>query len=506
MGNRRWAALGVLVLPVLLISVDVTVLGFALPYLSEDLGPTGTEQLWIVDMYSFVLAGLLVPMGTIGDRIGRRKLLLAGALAFGVASVIAAFATTPALLIAARALLGVGGATLMPSTLSLLRNIFTDARERRLAIAVWSAGFSGGMALGPVVGGWLLEHYWWGSVFLINVPVMVLLLVAGPFLLPEARDPAPGRFDPASALLSFATMLPIVYGIKDFAENGVRPLGVVTLLAGLAAGAIFVRRQRSLTDPMIDLALFRNRGFSVSLATNMLGVVAMVGLFFLVPQYLQLVLGMRPLVAALWMLPSTFAAVLGALAAAYLASRFRVSRLIGIGLLVSAAGFLALLAVGTQHGLAGVLIGFVLVGGGVSISETLTNDLIVSVAPPERAGAAAAISETGFELGGALGTAVLGSIATAVYRANFVAPQGVPEPASTVAGETLGGATATAQAVPGPVGEAVLSSARQAFVDGMSLTAVIGAALLVYAGVQAMVLLRHGDDRRDTADREPSVA
>ncbi|WP_242580699.1 MFS transporter [Amycolatopsis sp. 195334CR] len=483
-GRREWAALAVLVLPVLLISVDMTVLGFALPYLSEDLAPTGTEQLWIVDIYSFMLAGLLVLMGTLGDRIGRRKLLLAGAVAFGAASVLAAFATSPWLLIAARALLGVGGATLMPSTLSLIRGIFVDPTQRRVAIAVWSAGFSGGMALGPVLGGWLLEHFWWGSVFLINVPVMLVLLVAGPLLLPEARDPNPGRFDPLSAVLSLATMLPVVYGIKLFAEHGFDLVAVVSVLAGAGIGVLFVRRQQVLTDPMLDLGLFRNRAFSTSVVTNLLGVFSLTGLLFLVPQYLQLVLGLRPMVAALWLLPTTVAGVAGALLAARLARRIPVSTLIGTGLLIAAGGFALLLGIGVDSGLAALVIGFVLVSIGVALSETLTNDLIITAAPPERAGAASAISETGFELGGALGTAVIGSVATAVYRA------GVPESAGEAARETLGGAAATLD------GD-LLHTAREAFVSGLHVTAVLGTLLLAYTAVQAMVLLRR---RRETAE------
>ncbi|WP_020669330.1 MFS transporter [Amycolatopsis nigrescens] len=482
-GRRQWWALAVLVLPVLLISVDMTVLGFALPYLSEDLAPTGAEQLWIVDIYSFMLAGLLVVMGTLGDRIGRRKLLLAGAAAFGAASVLAAFATTPLMLIAARALLGVGGATLMPSTLSLIRSIFTDGNRRRIAIAVWSAGFSGGMALGPVIGGWLLEHFWWGSVFLINVPVMVLLLVAGPILLPEARDPRPGRFDLFSAVLSLAAMLPVVYGIKLTAEHGLSLTAVVSVLAGLAVGVLFVRRQRALPEPMLDLDLFRNRAFSVSVATNLLGVFAMVGLLFLVPQYLQLVLGLRPLTAALWMLPATVAGVAGALLAAQLAKRYSTTALIGGGLLAGAVGFALLTQLGVHTGLAWLVAGFVLVGGGIALSETLTNDLVVSAAPAERAGAASAISETGYELGGALGTAILGSVATAVYRAGL--PAGTPETAR----ETLGGAAATAGQLPADQGGALLDVAREAFVQGLHVTAYAGTALLIYTGVQAMLLL-----------------
>jgi DHA2 family multidrug resistance protein-like MFS transporter len=482
-GRRQWWSLVVLVLPVLLISVDMTVLGFALPYLSADLAPSGVEQLWIVDIYSFMLAGLLVLMGTLGDRIGRRKLLLAGAVAFGAASVLAAFSTSPLMLIAARALLGVGGATLMPSTLSLIRTIFLDDRQRRFAIAVWSAGFSGGMALGPVLGGWLLEHFWWGSVFLINVPVMVVLLVAGPFMLPEARDGHPGKFDVLSAVLSLASVLPVVYGIKLIAEHGVTVLAAVSLLAGLGLGVVFVRRQRALENPMLDLELFRNRAFSVSVATNLLGVFALVGMLFLIPQYLQLVLGLSPVKAALWLLPGMVGGVAGALLAAQLAKRIPIPRLIGGGLLVAAAGFLGLTQLGVDSGLAILVVAFALVGVGVALAETLTNDLIISVAPIERSGAASAISETGYELGGALGTAILGSVATAVYRAGL--PAGTPDSAR----ETLGGASATASHLSGEAAESLLNAAREAFVQGLHVTAWLGAALLAYTGAQVILLL-----------------
>ncbi|WP_308010446.1 MFS transporter [Blastococcus sp. LR1] len=217
---RRWSALAVLALPVLLISVDMTVLGFAVPALSADLGPTSTELLWIVDIYSFLLAGLLVLMGNLGDRIGRRRLLIAGAIAFGLASALAAFATSPEMLIAARALLGLGGATLMPSTLALLRSVFPDDRERRLAIAIWAAAFSGGAAVGPIIGGVLLERFWWGSVFLVNAPVMVLLVIGALVLLPESRNPLPGPFGVPSGLLSIAGVLPVVYALKTVAKDG----------------------------------------------------------------------------------------------------------------------------------------------------------------------------------------------------------------------------------------------------------------------------------------------
>nr|WP_246382499.1 MFS transporter [Prauserella isguenensis] len=484
-----------MVLPVLLISVDMTVLGFALPYLSEDLAPTGAEQLWIVDIYSFVLAGLLVLMGSVGDRIGRRRLLLSGAALFGAASVFAAFAASPAMLIAARALLGVGGATLMPSTLSLIRTIFADPAQRRLAIAVWGSGFSGGMALGPVVGGWLLEHFWWGSVFLVNVPVMAVLLVVGPLLLPEAADPAPGRFDLLSAVLSLATVLPVVYGIKDLAKHGLGSAPLAAIGLGLAVGAAFVHRQRMLADPMIDLRLFARREFSVSIVTNMLGVFAMTGLLLLIPQYLQLVLGMPPLTAALWMLPMTLAGVAGSLLVTRLARHVPVPRLIGAGLLLAAVGFALVAVLGGGAGPGIVVSALVLVGFGVPLSEVLTNDLIVSTAPPERAGSAAAISETGFELGGALGTAVLGSVAMAIYHS------GVPVGAPDAARETLGGAVGAARGLPPEEAGALLDTAAEAFVSGMRISAVAGTVLLVLTAAQAVLLLRKV--RTDTSPAVP---
>lgn len=287
-------ALAALVLPVLLISIDMTVLGAALPVLAEDLDPGAAEQLWIVDAYSFVLAGLLVTMGTLGDRIGRRRLLMWGAAAFGIASVLAAFAPTAGTLVVARALLGLGGATLMPSTFSLIKTTFPEPRRRATAVAVWSAAFSGGAAAGPVVAGVLLEHFWWGSVFLINVPVIVLLLVVGPLVLPESRDPHPGPFDLTSAALSLVAMFPLVSALKTVATEGPTVGAALSAAVGVAAGTLFVRRQRRLAHPLLDLGLFSRPSFSVSVTTNLLGVFALVGLLLLLPQYLQSVLGHSP--------------------------------------------------------------------------------------------------------------------------------------------------------------------------------------------------------------------
>ncbi|GLZ50436.1 MFS transporter [Actinomycetospora sp. NBRC 106378] len=467
---RRALALGVLTAPVLLITLDMTVLGAALPAISEDLRPGAATQLWIVDVYSFVLAGLLVVAGSLGDRIGRRRLLLIGTAAFGVASVAAAFAPTAGALVAARALLGLGGATLMPSTLSLIKTVFPEADARRRAIGVWAAMFSGGAAAGPVIGGWLLEHFWWGSVFLVNVPVCLALLAVGPVLLPESRDPHPGRFDVLSAGLALATMLPVVYAVKSVATDGPTTTGALAAAVGLACGWVFVHRQRTLLDPLIDLTLFSHRAFSVSVATNTLCVFALVGLLVLVPQYLQLVVGMSPLEASLWLLPGSVAGMAGALVAARLARRFAVRRLVVGGLAVAAVGWsaLALLAVGA--GPLVVVVGMTVAGLSVAMVETLTTDLVLTSAPTDRTGAASAISETGFELGGALGIAVLGSVTAAVYRAGL--PDGVP-------GETLGGSLAAGvdAAVAGP-----------AFTVALAVAAAVAAVTIAYAAWQARLL------------------
>src|SRR3989475_9959349 len=283
--------------------MDLTVLNLALPAISADLQPTSAQLLWIMDIYGFLVAGLLITMGALGDRIGRRRLLLIGAAAFGVASVLAAFSTSAEMLIATRAALGIAGATLAPSTLSLIRNMFRAPGERRFAIGVWITSYSAGGAIGPLVGGVLLERFWWGSVFLAGVPVMALLLAVGPALLPEFRDPEAGRPDLASAALSLAAVLPVIYGIKRIAESGAAWLPVLSILAGLAAGAMFVRRQRRLADPLIDLRLFRAPAFSVSLATYTLGAFVAFGSFLFIPQYLQRVLGLSPLQAGRRRLP-----------------------------------------------------------------------------------------------------------------------------------------------------------------------------------------------------------
>jgi DHA2 family multidrug resistance protein-like MFS transporter len=415
-GRREWIGLAVIALPCLLYAMDLTVLYLAIPQLSADLEPSSTQLLWIVDIYGFLIAGLLITMGTLGDRIGRRRLLLMGAAAFGAASVLAAFSTSAEMLIASRALLGVAAATLAPSTLSLIRNMFHDSRQRTFAIGVWITSFSAGAALGPVLGGVLLEFFWWGSVFLLGVPVMVLLLVVGPRLLPEYRDPNPGRLDLVSVALSLVAVLAVIYGLKRIAIDGPGAPSALSIVVGLAVGTLFLRRQTRLADPLIDLRLFRVGAFRTSLAINTLGFFVAFGGELFVAQYLQLVLGLSPLEAGAWTVPGAAGFVVGSMVAPVLVRRIQPAFVTAGGLALAAVGFAVLAQVGGSSGLAVLVTGTALLSLGLGPVFTLAADLVVSAAPPERAGAASAILETSSEFGSAAGIAILGSLGYAVYR------------------------------------------------------------------------------------------
>jgi DHA2 family multidrug resistance protein-like MFS transporter len=476
-GRREWLGLAVIALACVLYVMDLTVLHLAVPALSADLQPSSTQLLWIIDVYGFMIAGSLITMGSLGDRIGRRRLLLIGAAAFGVTSVLAAFSTSPEMLIATRALLGLSGATLAPSTLSLIRSMFHDPRQRTTAIAIWITSFSAGAAIGPVLGGVVLEFFWWGAVFLINVPVMVALLVLGPRLLPEYRDPDAGRADLPSAALSLAAMLALVYGLKQVAQDGVSPIAIVTALAGLGLGVVFVRRQRRLVDPLIDLSLFRIPAFSAALATYGIGIFVVFGGFLFIPQYLQLVLGMTPLEAGLWTLPWGLSFIVGSNVTPILARRIDPAWLMGGGLVLAALGFGVLLGIDAGSGLALIVLGSIGFSLGMSPVFTLTNDLIIGSAPPERAGAAAGVSETAAEVGGALGIAVLGSIGVAVYRRGIEdeLPGALSTQETGAAEGTLGGALEVSAGLPPAAGEALVTAAESAFTTGLHLGALIAA-------------------------------
>ena len=505
-GRREWIGLAVLALACLLYVMDLTVLHLAVPSISEDLKPSSAQLLWIIDIYGFMVAGFLVTRGTLGDRSGRRKLLLVGAAAFGAVSVLAAFSTSPEMLILSRALLGIAGATLAPSTLSLIFSMFQDPKQRAVAIGVWISAFSAGSAIGPVLGGIMLEYFWWGSVFLLSLPVMGLLLVLGPIVLPEFRDPDAGRLDVASAVMSLVAVLAVIFGLKQIAQDGFGPLPVGSVLIGLALGAAFVRRQFTLADPMIDLRLFRIPAFSASLAVNFLSIFVAVGYFLFVAQYLQLVVGLSPFEAGLWSVPSAIGFIVGSNLAPRIVARARPAYVIGSGLALSSIGLAVLAQVGSGDGLPVVIAGSVLISLGLSPVLALTTELIVGSAPPERAGAASGISETGAELGGALGISVLGSIGVAIYRGGMAdaLPSGVPAEAATIARDTLGGAVGVAGQLPSQIGSAVLEVARDAFVGGMQAAATISAILAITVAIIAVVVLR--DIRSGSNDEDATSA
>jgi DHA2 family multidrug resistance protein-like MFS transporter len=490
---REWIGLGVLALACVVYAMDITVLNLAVPAISADLRPSSTQLLWIVDIYGFVVAGCLLTAGTLGDRIGRRRLLLIGAAAFAAASVLAAFSRTSEMLIVSRALLGVAGATLAPSTLSLIRSMFLDDRQRTAAIGVWIASFSAGGAVGPLLGGLILESFWWGSVFLLAVPVMLLLLALGPRLLPEFRDPDAGRVDLLSAGLSMAAVLSAIYGLKEFAHEGFGPVPAAFIGLGLLLGALFVHRQQTLAHPLIDLRLFRSPGFTASLLVYTLGILVVFGSFLFTAQYLQLVLGLSPLEAGLWSLPGGLAFVFGSLVTPLIVRRVEPAVVMVTSLLIGAVGFGLLWQVPAGSGLGLVIAGTVLVSLGLAPVFTLANDVIIGNVPPERAGAASGVSETGAELGGAVGIALLGSLGIAIYRGQMAEgmPPGVPPDVASVAQDTLAGALTVAAQLPDGVAASLLDAARVSFSSAFHAAALVSSVITIGLAVLVAIRLRN---------------
>ncbi len=493
--RREWIGLAAIALPCMVYAMDLTVLNLALPAISADLNPSTSQLLWIVDIYGFLVAGFLITMGTLGDRIGRRRLLLIGAAAFAAASIIAAFSRSAEMLIAMRALLGVAGATLAPSTMSLIRNMFHDEHERQFAIGVWIASFSVGGAIGPLVGGLLLEWFWWGAAFLAAVPVMVLLLLLGPKLLPEYRDPDAGRLDPASMAQSLLGVLAVVYGLKRIAEYGADTRGLLVLAAGVVLGVLFVRRQRHLDYPFLDVTLFRRPAFSAAIVAYALAGLSMMGVYIFMTQYLQLVLGLSPLQAGLATVPWSLCFTVGSLLAPRLARHWGARRVMVRGLLVAAVGFGITALVVPPHGLWILIAGMLAMSIGLAPVFTVGNELIITTAPPERAGAASALAETSAELSGALGIALLGSAGMALYRfwLEPALPADLAHAAAGHALSTLGGAIATAEALPAGQAAAIETTARTAFTDAMRLVALFGGTMMVLAAWMAAHLMRDGE-------------
>ncbi|GAA4660630.1 MFS transporter [Gordonia humi] len=475
--RRAWFGLAVLMLPVLLVSMDVSVLYLAMPRLTHHLHPSGTEALWILDIYGFLLAGLLITMGNLGDRIGRRLLLLGGAAVFGVGSVIAAFAVDPTMLIAARALMGIGGATLLPSSLSLISTMFPNPAARARAIGVWTAAFAGGAAVGPIVGGVLLQHFWWGSVFLVNFPVLVILLAVGPFLLPEHRVTTDAPFDVVGVVLSMAGILPTVYAIKHAAVDGPDLIALITGVVGVAFLIVFVRYEQRAAHPLLDLTLLRSNRFAVAIGSSLIGMMSLAALSYLSSIYLQSVTGREPLDAALLGIPMAVTVFVFSLSAARITEKVgaRTGFIAALG--AAAVGNLLLLGIGVDGGVWAYMLGSAIAGVGYGIAFSLVSDVAVSSVPPERAGAATGISETSFELGNALGLALLGALASLVFQRG-TGPSG--EHFDGTLDEVLSAAGDDA---------GLVHAARASFVDGVHIAVGVGGGLLVLMAIVVAVVL-----------------
>ncbi|WP_326695126.1 MFS transporter [Streptomyces sp. NBC_01766] len=491
-GANRWVVLVVLCVSLLLVALDATVLHVAVPSLTEDMRPGAVQLLWIVDAYPLVCAALLILFGTLGDRVGRRRILLIGYGLFGAASAVAAFSATPEILIGARALLGIGGAMIMPATLSILRAVFPDRRERAVAIGVWTAVAAVGAAIGPVLGGFLVEHFWWGSVFLINLPLMAVLLPLARWILPESRGSADGPWDVLGALMAAAGVLGVVFGVKRIgAGEGV--FGVGTLLP-LAVGAVllvlFVRRQQSRRHPLIDIRMFSRPTFSTAVGCIVVAMLALVGLELIAVQYLQLVLGLSPLATGLRLLPLTFAAITAGAAGSCVLRRFGPRRMVSCGFVLTAVAVLCLVKMGTHDDPLLLTAAFVMLGFGLQATLFGAYESMLSEAPADRAGGAAAIGETSYQLGAGMGIALLGSVMNAAYGPALSSVPGVPASASDQAANSLGEAYQVARQLGGPAGEALRNAARDAFVHGLHVTLLVSAGLLLLGALAALRLPR----------------
>lgn len=467
--SKRWWALAILMLPVLLVTVDNTVLGFALPKIAEALHPSASQQLWMIDAYSLVLAGLLITMGSLGDRKGHRKLLLIGSLGFTVVSVMTAYSSTAAQLIAGRACMGIFGAMLMPSTLALIRSLFNDREERQLAVAIWATTLTVGSALGPLIGGLLLEFFRWGSIFLLAIPVLVPLLILGPLLLPESEPDASGPIDVLSTVQSMVALSALVYSIKHIASDGPDALALAAFCIAIVVGWKFVHRQLNLPTPLMDLSLFRNKTFSGSVTINLMSLAFLIGFVFFSTQLLQIVLRMSPLSASLVLIPGQIMAIVVGILIVPVAQRVSVNVLIPVLLAFTAGAFFMVASFGSS--LTVLVLAFALLNIGVGAIATVSNDVILSAAPPNKAGAASAISETAYEVGVVLGTTLLGGIVTAYYRGTLQLPDFLTSLQTQLAGETLAGAYAVSATLSEDQADELMRSATRAFEGGTSLMA-----------------------------------
>ncbi len=494
-GGNRWVVLAVLCVSLVLVALDATILHVAVPSLTEDLRPGSVELLWIVDAYPLVCAALLILFGTLGDRVGRRRVLLLGYGLFGAASAMAALADSAQVLIAARALLGIGGAMIMPATLSILRQVFPDRRERALAIGIWTAVAAIGAASGPVLGGFLVQHFWWGSVFLINIPLMALILPLGRWLLPESKGSCDGPWDVTGALMAAAGVLGSVLGIKRLgAERDLLDLeALVPLVLGVALLVLFVRRQKRRPHPLIDMRMFSRAAFSTSVGCIVLAMLALVGLELIAVQYLQLVLHLSPLETGLRLLPLTFAAMAAGATGSYTLTRIGPRIMVSLGFLLTAFAVLVLTFMGHDDRPVLLTVGFILLGFGLQTTLFAAYESMLNEAPAATAGSAASIGETSYQLGAGMGIALLGSVMNAAYAPGLAGVPGVSAEDSAGAAHSLGEAYQIAAQLGGPAGEALHAAARNSFVYGLHMTLLVSAGLLVAGAVMALKLPRAMD-------------
>ncbi len=493
MHRRRWRTLAVLCLTLVMISVDNTILNVALPTLARELNASASQLQWIVDSYVLVFAGLLLTAGFLGDKFGRRGALMSGMAIFGVGSIAASMAGSSSQLIACRAVMGVGGALIMPATLSILTNVFRDPKERAKAIAIW-AGCSGlGVALGPVTGGWLIEHFSWGSVFLVNIPVLLLAIVGCVLVVPPSRDPDAPSLDLGGAVLSMAGLTLLLWAIIEAPEQGwTSPRTLLAFAAATAVLGAFVTFERRQAQPMLNLTFFQNRRFSAASAAVTLTFFALFGTLFLVSQYLQSVLGYSAMQSGVRYLPLAATLLIVSPPSAKLAARFGSKIIVTVGLVTVSLGLLLMTRLQTDSGSTPILVSLIVLAAGMGLTMAPATESIMGSLPPAQAGVGSAVNDTTREIGGALGVAVLGSVLSSVFGSrmtHLLAGAPLPEEARAAAKHSVTGAVAVADKIGGPQGKALADGAKSAFVNGLHTTSLVAAGFAVAGAVIALVFL-----------------